>query len=596
MSASVPSRTIYIGNLDPRTDEASLALLSSPFGLVRHIKLVRDRQTGLSLGYGFVEFQSHDAARLALDSLSRSQSDLKLRWANTLNPSIQSQSQPQSQPQSQSQHSYPMNGTVGTSWAGSGSGSGNGSLMGAPMTAPSAAGSYSTATNPHPHSSSVGAYPPQHMQFANANNYGGSHHHASYRNGSSRPSVEHAVDGSNGSGGGVATDGGAADAVGFQVFVGDLPNEIVSNELYNSFAKFGRIVEHRIMLEPVTGRSRGYAFVTFATQESAANAIAEMKDATIGGRRIRVNWAVQRANPFTVDPSLSKDPRVMSEYDSVLRASSFRNHTVYVGLGFGNPNSSASALASASASASASALASPPTSPSETLHSLGSVEPRQQQHQQQQSPPEGDGANADEKKENTHAATITESMLQDLFGRIGPVRDVRLMADRSYAFVHMTSHEYAALAIVLLNGHEIVPGRTIRCSWGREKFSGQQQVSQGGYSPMFPFYPIVIPHGHLQPQPVQVPGQGQGHGQGQGQGQPQSQSLQGQPSAQGQEVPMMGWGYYTVPPYVPHPAHVVYVPSQSSPGSVSSTGSAPMLNPNPPPAHRAGNAASASSA
>jgi cold-inducible RNA-binding protein len=48
------------------------------------------------------------------------------------------------------------------------------------------------------------------------------------------------------------------------------------------------------MRDRETGRSRGFGFVTYATQEEADHAIASMNDQDLDGRRIKVNLANPR--------------------------------------------------------------------------------------------------------------------------------------------------------------------------------------------------------------------------------------------------------------------------------------------------------------
>jgi len=64
----------------------------------------------------------------------------------------------------------------------------------------------------------------------------------------------------------------------------------------------------------------------------------------------------------------------------------------------------------------------------------------------------------------------TQADLLPLFQTIGYVAEIRMQADRGFAFVKLDTHENAALAIVQLQG-QIVHGRPIKCSWGKDKTS-----------------------------------------------------------------------------------------------------------------------------
>jgi len=66
-------KKVYIGNLGPNADQASLEALFSVFGTVERAYIITDRQTGLSKGFGFVEMGSETEAQAAIDALNGKQ-------------------------------------------------------------------------------------------------------------------------------------------------------------------------------------------------------------------------------------------------------------------------------------------------------------------------------------------------------------------------------------------------------------------------------------------------------------------------------------------------------------------------------------------
>lgn len=77
-------KTIYVGNLPYRANEAAIRKLFSDYGLVLSVRLVKDRETGKRRGYGFVEMPAEQALS-AIDSLNEAeylQRTLKVREAN----------------------------------------------------------------------------------------------------------------------------------------------------------------------------------------------------------------------------------------------------------------------------------------------------------------------------------------------------------------------------------------------------------------------------------------------------------------------------------------------------------------------------------
>ncbi|MBL1218717.1 MAG: RNA-binding protein [Planctomycetes bacterium] len=60
---------IYVGNLSFNTTDSELSDLFSQHGEVDDVKVITDRETGRSRGFGFVEMKNDDAARDAISAL-----------------------------------------------------------------------------------------------------------------------------------------------------------------------------------------------------------------------------------------------------------------------------------------------------------------------------------------------------------------------------------------------------------------------------------------------------------------------------------------------------------------------------------------------
>src|SRR6516225_5939776 len=76
-----------------------------------------------------------------------------------------------------------------------------------------------------------------------------------------------------------------------KLFVGNLSFNTTENELQEAFAAHGQVVEANLMMDRMTGRSRGFAFITYSTPEEAQKAIAAMHGAQLDGRPLTVNIA-----------------------------------------------------------------------------------------------------------------------------------------------------------------------------------------------------------------------------------------------------------------------------------------------------------------
>lgn len=64
---------IYIGGLPYQTDEAQLTQIFEAYGEVSSAKIISDRDTGRSKGFGFVEMPDDTAARKAIEELHQAE-------------------------------------------------------------------------------------------------------------------------------------------------------------------------------------------------------------------------------------------------------------------------------------------------------------------------------------------------------------------------------------------------------------------------------------------------------------------------------------------------------------------------------------------
>ena len=61
---------IYVGNLSYQTSEDDLRHAFEAFGRVTSVTIIKDRESGESRGFGFVEMESNDEAQQALTGLN----------------------------------------------------------------------------------------------------------------------------------------------------------------------------------------------------------------------------------------------------------------------------------------------------------------------------------------------------------------------------------------------------------------------------------------------------------------------------------------------------------------------------------------------
>lgn len=79
-----------------------------------------------------------------------------------------------------------------------------------------------------------------------------------------------------------------------RLYVGNLPYSTNDEELSSLFSAFGKVVSANVITDRQSGRSKGFGFVEFETDEESQKAIDEMNGKKIGERSIIVSIARPR--------------------------------------------------------------------------------------------------------------------------------------------------------------------------------------------------------------------------------------------------------------------------------------------------------------
>ena len=61
---------IYVGNLDFKATEDELQAIFEDFGAVNSAKIITDKYSGRSKGFGFIEMENDDEAKKAIEGLN----------------------------------------------------------------------------------------------------------------------------------------------------------------------------------------------------------------------------------------------------------------------------------------------------------------------------------------------------------------------------------------------------------------------------------------------------------------------------------------------------------------------------------------------
>jgi nucleolysin TIA-1/TIAR len=230
----------------------------------------------------------------------------------------------------------------------------------------------------------------------------------------------------------------------FHVFVGDLSPEVSDEVLQKAFGAFGSLSDARVMWDMNSGKSRGYGFLAFRDRTDAEQAIATMNGEWLGSRAIRVNWANQKTQGLGGPSS--------GGMGSPSPSDSFGNQMppmAYTGTAVGSYDPSMMAQ---------------PANYNTTVY-VGNLAPY-----------------------------TTQADLIPLFQSVGYLQEVRMQADRGFAFIKLDTNEHAQQAINQLQG-QLIHGRPIKCSWGKDRDGAGVGVGAGS-APMSPTA-AASPYGNM---------------------------------------------------------------------------------------------------
>jgi RNA recognition motif-containing protein len=79
-----------------------------------------------------------------------------------------------------------------------------------------------------------------------------------------------------------------------KLYVGNLTFETTENDLQDAFEKHGTVTNVTLITDRMTGKSRGFGFVTMGDAASGNAAITALNGKDLGGRALTVNEARER--------------------------------------------------------------------------------------------------------------------------------------------------------------------------------------------------------------------------------------------------------------------------------------------------------------
>ncbi|XP_026672057.1 heterogeneous nuclear ribonucleoprotein Q isoform X6 [Ceratina calcarata] len=101
---------------------------------------------------------------------------------------------------------------------------------------------------------------------------------------------------------------GPTPGTGCEVFCGKIPKDMYEDELIPLFEKCGKIWDLRLMMDPMAGCNRGYAFITFTNREAAQQAVRELNNYEIRkGKKIGVTVSYNNHRLFVGNIPKNRD-------------------------------------------------------------------------------------------------------------------------------------------------------------------------------------------------------------------------------------------------------------------------------------------------
>jgi cold-inducible RNA-binding protein len=97
-----------------------------------------------------------------------------------------------------------------------------------------------------------------------------------------------------------------------KLYIGNLSFETTENDLQDLFEKHGTVNEVNLMVDRMTSKSRGFAFVTMNDNTQASAAMAALNGKELNGRALNVNEArprEERPRPYGAKRSFAGNRR-----------------------------------------------------------------------------------------------------------------------------------------------------------------------------------------------------------------------------------------------------------------------------------------------
>ncbi len=82
------------------------------------------------------------------------------------------------------------------------------------------------------------------------------------------------------------------------IYIGNISYSVDEQELGQIFSEYGEVSSAKIIIDRVTGRSKGFGFVEMPNNDEGQQAIENLEGKEVNGRKLRVNEARPRESRY----------------------------------------------------------------------------------------------------------------------------------------------------------------------------------------------------------------------------------------------------------------------------------------------------------
>eukprot|EP00262_Sarcandra_glabra_P011120 TRINITY_DN2683_c0_g1_i2.p1 TRINITY_DN2683_c0_g1~~TRINITY_DN2683_c0_g1_i2.p1 ORF type:complete len:353 (-),score=72.23 TRINITY_DN2683_c0_g1_i2:222-1280(-) len=94
-----------------------------------------------------------------------------------------------------------------------------------------------------------------------------------------------------------------------KIFVGGIPTTVTEDEFKNFFGKYGKVVDHQIIRDHSTNRSRGFGFIIFDTEEVVDELLTKGNMLELAGSQVEIKKAEPKKTSNPLAPAFGSDSR-----------------------------------------------------------------------------------------------------------------------------------------------------------------------------------------------------------------------------------------------------------------------------------------------